>query len=479
MAKSLRSIIKNVFSLVSANIIVRVLSIVFISFVARYLGVENFGQYTTILAFATIVEFFSRMGLMKIIVRDVAQDRSKGSTYISTATSILFLTSVVGCVGVILVVLAMDYPTEMIELTTIACVSMIFQSFQGPAAAVLRANERMEVLGVLQVLIAVVRCGTGIFLLKAGYGLTSLIWLVVAINILGTIFYLGVVHKKFIRLTWSYDPLLGKLIIKEGALLFAINVLIFMRARADIILLSKLQGPIAVGLYGVAKRTIEYIGILRVGTLGALYPRLSVHWSNSPSSLLDIYEKVLRIFTVIYLPIAVGTAFFSREIILLIYGHEYVEGAIALQILAVALLFDVMSGPASMVIIITQKNLGRLVPFVAFITLLFILLNLWLIPIYGFLGCSIVVLVSSIMGLFARLALIRTLFHRKPQWLNIIKKHLLAVAIMGVVFYWSRELGLFINVFIGVAVYLLTLWVLGEFKREEYKEIKNAAMFIE
>jgi O-antigen/teichoic acid export membrane protein len=479
MAKSLRSLLKNVFSLVSANIIVRVLSLVFISFVARYLGVENFGKYTTILAFATIVEFFSRMGLMKIIVRDVAQDRSKSSTYISTATSILFITSVIGCMGVILVVLAMDYPSEMVKLTAIACVSMIFHSIQGPAAAVLRAHERMEILGVIQIMIAVFKCGAGILILKAGCGLTELIWLVVAINILGTVLYLSVVHKGFIPIRWSYDPSLGRLIIKEGALLFIINVLVFIRARADIILLSKLQGPIAVGFYGAAKRTIEYIGILRVGTIGALFPRLSVRWSDSPSSLLEIYEKVLRIFTVIYLPIAVGTAFFSREIIRLIYGKEYLEGAIALQILAAALLFDVMSGPASMVIIITKKNLGRLVPLVATITLLFILLNLFLIPKYGFVGSSVVVLISSILGLVIRLSLIRSLFHRRPQWLNVIKKHLLAAAITGFIFYWSRELGVFINVFMGGAAYLASLWLLGEFKREEYREIRNAAKIIE
>jgi len=473
MAKPFNTVIKNIFSLISAQVITRFISIIFVAFLARYLGVEDFGRYTTILAFAAMAEIFVRIGIMKIMERDVAQDKSKASLYFSTATYVLLITSIVGWSGMILVSVLLGYSSVMIKLIALIGLTLMFQGIQGTAGSILRAFERMEILSAILVFTAAAKCAVGIILLRMGYGLITMIWLIVAFHVFSTALYIIALHKKFIRLSWAFDSHLTRSLVKEGSLIFVMNALTILGGKVDIIILSKMKGALAVGIFGVAKRTIEYLRIFREGTTGAIFPRMSAIQSSSPKSLGDIFGKAIGFFILIYFPIAVFLSFFSREIIRVVFGDGYIPASTALVIMSWGLLINVLGGPAAMIVIITKKKLAQFVPFVLFLTVFQILMNFLFIPKYSYVGASIAFLITSVIGLLIRLLFVHSLLEKKPNLLEIVYRPAIASLLMGVVFVLTSALNLILRGLMGGIVYLCILFFLGEFKKGEYIELRN------
>jgi O-antigen/teichoic acid export membrane protein len=413
---------------------------------------------------------------MKIMERDVAQDKSKGSLYFSTATYILTITSVVGWSGMVLVAVLLGYSSLMVSLIVVIGITLVFQGIQGTAGAILRAFERMEVLGAILIFTALAKCAVGIVLLKMGYGLTAMICLIVVHHIFSTVLYLVALNKKFIRLTWAFDARLTKSLVKEGFLIFIMNALTIIGGKVDIIILSRMQGELAVGIFGVAKRTIDYLRIFREGTTGAVFPRMSAMQADSPSALGEVFGKVIGFFVLIYFPIAVLFTFLSKDMILLVFGDRYTVGSTALVILSWSLLINILGGPAAMIIIITKEKLAKFVPFVLFATVFHVCLNFVLIPKYSYVGASLAFLISAVLGLAIRLFFIHSLLEKRPNFLEILYRPAIASIFVSLTLFFTTDIHLFLRLILAGIVYLVMLLILGEFRKEEYRELKELAL---
>jgi O-antigen/teichoic acid export membrane protein len=318
----------------------------------------------------------------------------------------------------------------------------------------------------------------GIILLKMGYGLTAMIILIVAYHIFSTGLYIIALNKKFIRLTWAFDSGLSKSLVREGSLIFIMNALTIIGAKVDIIILSKMKGAMAVGIFGVAKRTIEYLRIFKEGATGAIFPRMSAIQSSSPSFLGEVFGKVIGFFVLIYFPIAVFISFFSKEIIRIVFGDGYIVASTPLVIMGWALLINVLGGPAAMIVIITKEKLAKFVPFVLSLTVLHILLCFLLIPKYSYVGASIAFLIVAMVGLVIRLLFVHSLLEKKPNLFEIVFRPATASLLMGAVVFWASPLHLIFRILIAGIVYVAMLFFLGEFKKGEYKQLKGLVLNI-
>ena len=75
---SLLRLLKNVFSLLTTELVNIAIRVVFTAFLVRYLSVSDFGTYTTITVFLAFGSLFADFGMSQVIVRDIAQGRDSG-----------------------------------------------------------------------------------------------------------------------------------------------------------------------------------------------------------------------------------------------------------------------------------------------------------------------------------------------------------------------------------------------------------------
>lgn len=76
-----RTIIKNIKWLTISKIIVYLLSIVTITLIPRYLGVEGYGQLNFIISFVGLFSIIGDLGLQTLIIKDISKNTKKASEY--------------------------------------------------------------------------------------------------------------------------------------------------------------------------------------------------------------------------------------------------------------------------------------------------------------------------------------------------------------------------------------------------------------
>ncbi|MEO0462978.1 MAG: hypothetical protein AAF127_07590 [Pseudomonadota bacterium] len=98
-------------------------------------------------------------------------------------------------------------------------------------------------------------------------------------------------------------------------------------------------------------------------------------------------------------PVA-GVAVFLPEFTMSLFGEEFLEGAVALQLLALAGLVRVSAGPIGTALIMQNREL-YLVGVVAVTSVIFLALTLVLLPIYGITGAAMALLIASVLRVSA------------------------------------------------------------------------------
>ena len=99
----MQNILKQTSWLFAAQSLTRVIGFFYTVFLARVLGVSDFGLYTVALAYFAIISSVADLGFNRFLIREVAKDRGKASQLLwnisllrLTLTSVLFAIFAVG-----------------------------------------------------------------------------------------------------------------------------------------------------------------------------------------------------------------------------------------------------------------------------------------------------------------------------------------------------------------------------------------------
>jgi len=79
---TVKTVAKNSLMQVLSTIVTKILSLIFIIFVARYLGDIGFGKYSFVFAFLSFFTVFTAFGMNTLVIREVAKDKSKSNAFL-------------------------------------------------------------------------------------------------------------------------------------------------------------------------------------------------------------------------------------------------------------------------------------------------------------------------------------------------------------------------------------------------------------
>ena len=193
---------------------------------------------------------------------------------------------------------------------------------------------------------------------------------------------------------------------------FSIPATVFvLHLKFDQIFLTHIMGFNNSGLYAAAVRIFEIVMIFPV----VLLPSLTAILVRTRSSNSFLYHKRLELlFSFLFLASYVsilGVVFFSERLVLLLYGNAYFQSAYILSIYIFSTIGMFQHG--AMNFVLSLEKSGRWLILKEVICLCInIVLNLILIPIFGFLGAAIATVVSyGFNGIFINF------FNSKLRWL--------------------------------------------------------------
>ena len=468
---TIQRIAKNTAALFAAHFVVSILGLVLSIFIARNLGDVIFGKYSFALAFTAIFAVFSDLGYNTLLIREVARDKFQASKYLSNVLCMRALLSLVIFALIVITINVMGYPADTKKVVYLFGIYTLIVSFAAVFKVTFRAFEKMEYEAGITILGNIIRVSLGLLVLFLGYGLIELAWVFLFSGLADVLFSFFVCERKFVKPKIELDFDFWKSTIKIALPLSMLSIFGIIYVRIDTIMLSVMKGDAVVGWYNAAYGLVLAFKPIPQLFMNALFPLMSSYFVSSKDSLKVVYEKSFKYLFILGLPLAVGITLLADKIILLLYGQQFSNSIIALQILAwdALLIFLYMCSAFILVSIDKQNQMAVIAGSTALIN---VTLNLFLIPSFSYVGAAIATIAAEGFLLLSYMYLDSRYSYMIPLH-KIIIKPVSACAVMGLFLYQFNDINLVLEIVAAVILYSGSLYLLRGFSDEDISLFKK------
>ena len=357
--------------------------------VARYLGVQQFGLLNYAIAFVAIFNPLANLGLDVVVVRRLVADPTQQQSILGTSFWMRFVAGWLTWLAVIIGIYLLRHDDAMTIVTvTILGAANIFQSFDTiDLWFQSQVRSKYSVLAKNAAFIATTSIRVVMVLSHA-----PLVAFVVAIlleAVLGAVGLL-IVYKQqgYLVKLWQWSRSLAQDLLRESLPLILSGLTIMIYMRIDQIMLGQMIGDKAVGVYSAATRISEVWYFIPMTVSSSVMPSIF----NAKEISEELYYQRIgglnRGLTWLAIAVAIVMTFVSKPLIVMLFGNSYIESGTILAVHIWASVF-VFSGVATSGWFIAE-NLSYLSLYRTLSgAIVNILLNIFLIPIYGGLGAAI------------------------------------------------------------------------------------------
>lgn len=325
--------------MMTAQIITWVSSFILMSFLPRYLGAEEWGKLYFGMSISALAALLMDLGLTMLIVREVARDHGKISSFFFNGTALRLLAWVVSVAIMIAFVLLTGYPASTVEIVLILGIGNLFLGGYEIIHRIFVGLERLEYRSIGMVSEKVFLAMVGVTMLKLGYGAAT-----IAAVILFSLLLNFLVSLYFLRRLTSLDPRAFRpsewpALLREGFPFMVSMVFGFIFYRVDVMMLSQMTNDAVVGWYGAPYRLFDTLMFFPVILNTAVYPVLSRLFQTSTENVNITARRLLHLTLVAAVPVAVGMIALAHPIIELLFGlPEFQNSVVLLQLLSVSLI---------------------------------------------------------------------------------------------------------------------------------------------
>lgn len=469
--KTIKTFVKNSIANYGQKIIRTCVGLVTIGIIARYLSPDMFGQYAYILAFLTISEVTSGMGVPVILCREVAQDKAKAPVLIAAGLTLQFLLSIT-TIGILSLTFYFVAPSAGLFWAAMICAfAEILRFLERFFWAVYQAFEKMG-YGTLQTSVSqTLRLIVTIVAVKNDLGLHGLFGALLLSHLGGVVFGYNAVCRLFARPEFRDVKSLSKFLLKESYPLAIRGVFRKLNYRAGTLILAGLRTDFEVGMFNGAHKIIMNLLFISEASSQAIFPILSRFTVSSQDYLKIAFEKVLKFSLLIGLPLAIYLSRFSEGTISVILGSKYLESASVLRVLGWALVPLFMAGFTQRILVAGNRQ-GLTSIAMAAALIVNLVLNFTFIPKMGYMGAGIATTVSEIVPLVLNLYFAWKYLNLSIP-ISVILKPLLAGMVTCGVLVILPDMNMLLGAFVEMVVYTGVVCAVGTFTREEIGAVKD------
>ena len=412
----------------------RVFRLAVLFLVARLLGAEGFGIYALLLTIVEMVAMVSGAGYVDYLTREIARtpEAAWPLSLRVTQVRLLYMAPVVAVVLLLLVILR--YPPGVVAGGALFFLVLIPRAFGESAQGILKGLQRFTPFPGLEIVQGVVVLVLGPLLIVRGFGVRGIIIAEILSATAGAI-YAIVAASPHLRILRSATPSFRDVLRST----FVFNVYPFITNlydRIDVVLLSRLAGNVATGIYSLPYRAFASLQIIPYGVMGALLPGFSS--SRADASAQQRCARAMKFLYTTALLIVLCTAAFARPLLLLALGPDYAASADTLKVLVWASVPAFLNYALNTLLLAAHHE--KVFLWTATICTVFnIIANLIFIPHYSYMAAAVVTVVTEGLLLAQNCYLIRKYFGRlvlPERWVQTTATFALTLGAMLVLQRW-------------------------------------------
>jgi O-antigen/teichoic acid export membrane protein len=442
------------------------LSIVTVAMLFRYLGVDGVGKYTTVFAFVGFFSVFADFGLQWTLIRELTINQDKEKVFSNVFALRLILAAVVHLLAFGAVWL-FPYPHDVKLGIGIITAAWFFTTINSVLVGVFLNNYRLDI-SVLAEFVGRLFIMAGIyFATKIGGSFMVVMTAYLLGNIVNFVFNLFAV-RRFVDLKFAFDYQYWRHVVVQAVPIGLVLVFGFIYFKIDSLMLSLMKGMLDVGIYGTAYKLLEVLETVPSMFLGAAFPLLTSYVANKDERLNGAFQKQFNFLSLMAVPIVCGTFVLAAPIIDFVSGSkgsEFVGASTVtflghqatsitcLRILIFVVGISFFSNLYSYMIISLGKQKALILPTIGF-ALLNIVLNLFLIPNFSYIGASFATIITEIVVMTVYASTVSR-YIRLPLKFDIFYRILISGAIMTIAinYFYLAGVNLFVNILAAMVIY--------------------------
>lgn len=449
------------------NLIYQVLAIILplvtTPYISRVLGAENIGIYSYTFSIVTYFIIFGNLGVSMYGQREIAYlqndiyNRSKIFWEIEIVKLIFTILS--GLIYIYIFVFGSQYNTYYLLLalyliSTAIEVVWFFQGIEDFKSTVIR-NIIVRLLCVVSVFVFV-KDSNDLWVYVLIYSLSELI---------GNILLWKKLPENLVKIKLKELNIIRH--IKPTFVLFIPQISLQIYSIIDRTMLGiMITDKSEVGFYEQAQKIIKLM-IAIVSSMGTVMSsRIANIFKKDDKEKLDYYMEKTIIFTIfISLPLSFGCIIIANKFVPIFFGEGYESVITILRVIAIIIVLTGMTNLLGTQYLVVTKQERKYSFSVVIGTIINVLLNTLLIPLYGAVGASITTIIGQVVVLYIQFLMTKN----EINYVAILKrsyKYIFASFLMLVIglildlFLKNNIYSLFIIIVISFIVYTFILLLL-------------------
>ena len=361
---------------------------------ARYLGPQLFGDFSYAIALVMIFSPMALLALDGIAIRNMVQNPADRDKILGTS---FFLMLCGGIVAFSLTVIAAFWarPDDHLIhwlvgvmaagsiIQALIAIEFWFESQMQWKFTVYAKTSAFLILSLIKI---------GLILIQAP--LIAFAWAALAETAIGSIGLVIVYRRKGYSIqAWRFSRSTARSLLKDSWPLFFSTLLTMIYMRIDQVMIGNMIGSGELGKYSVAVRISEAWYFIPLVLSSSIFPAVVKAEAVSRELYYAHMERLYRMMAFLAYMVAIPVAFFSGEIIQILFSSSYNDSGPLLAILIWTGLFTSLGAARN--VFIVSKNWTRIeMASVGLGCLLNILLNFMFIPLYGAMGAVVATFIS-------------------------------------------------------------------------------------
>ncbi len=473
----INNIAKNTSYFTLALILQKALSFAYFTILARNFVPDDLGKYYFAISFTAIFAIMIDLGFANVITREVAKAGERAGEIARAVIAMKIPLAILSLLSVVFLINLLHYPESTKLLVYFSAICMTLDSFTLAFYAVSRGRHNLKFESVGSVVYQVIVLLTGITVIKLNLGLAWLMAATISASLINFIFSWAVLKIKWgispLPFTggFKFDKVLTRALVAIAIPFALYGIFQRLYMYLDSVFLSILAGDYQVGIYQVPFKIVFALQFLPSAFMASLYPAFASYWRGEKNQLAISFERAMNYLTIIALPVSVGVITLADKIVKL-FKTEYTDAILPLQLVMIALFFIFINFPIGALLNACDRQKRNTLN-MGIVLVASIILNLWLIPKFQAVGASITVIITNIlMFILGALVVPKIAPVSLSKLIWPFLKSIFAVACMALIVLTLKPyLNIFIVIALGGMVYVLLLFAMGGFSREDVKSV--------
>lgn len=433
-----------------------------------YLGPEEFGKLSLVLAYYVIFILLVDFGISKYVIKTVSEDKNLGSLYLGNYLVAQFFLGLAALVLFYYIPIWLHYEKSVAESMLIVGVGVLLTSMSIPYSAIVQAWQRIGVVAAvnfLNTLINALWLGLAIIFRQN----IQFIFLLYGILGLLNIFLYGYFARQHARFDFNIQKTVVKSLFIFGAPFAFISGFEILIQKIDLIIQKHFLPYEQVGLYSGAYRFVDFLTFIPAVVAISLFPFVAEAKNLKTPEVRGMLNHLNRFMIALGIPMGVGATLAADKIILTLFDERFLGSVRPFQILIWSSVLTLIYAVPNVIMLV--KRTRQTLWILAVVTVFNAGANWIFIPKYGILASAVITIVSYLL-----LAILYTFFAKREAdfrfgpyffWPAMFS------GIMAVLIYLLRDLHLFAIVPIALVVYFGPLYAVKFIQKEDLQFLKS------